>query len=288
MTIDHPDRRSALAAAGAIAAALAAPALFIGRAEAQAANETTFDRIMRTKTIRVAGLPGELPFFQKSLATGEWSGACVEMANDIAKQLGGMQVEYLDSTYGNSVLQVQAGQIDVAFALNATPARALSIDFTRPVFNHAFGMVAKPDFKAKTWGELNQPGVKIAVDLGSSQEAAARRFAPKAEITAYRTRDEVVLALASGRAQCAVFAALVGLTAAKRNPAIGNFVMLSGPVVSLTSNIGVRREADKRWRDFLDIWIDFNRGTGQIREWLLGGLKPVGLSVDEVPAEVTF
>jgi polar amino acid transport system substrate-binding protein len=288
MTDHRSDRRTILAAAGGLAFALAAPTLFIRRAEAQGAGESTFDRIMRTKTIRVAGLPGELPFFQKSLATGEWSGACVEMANDIAKQLGGMKVEYLDSTYGNSVLQLQAGQIDVGFALNATPARALSIDFTKPVFNHGFGIVAKPDFKAKTWGEINQPGVKIAVDLGSSQEAAARRFAPKADITSYRTRDEVVLALASGRAQCAVFAALVGLTAAKRNPAIGNFSMLTGPVVSLTSNIGVRREQDKRWRDFLDIWIDFNRGTGQIREWLLGGLTPVGLTVEEVPSEVTF
>ncbi|CEJ14136.1 Arginine-binding extracellular protein ArtP precursor [bacterium YEK0313] len=288
MTTDHVDRRQLLTLAGGLAAVIAAPALVTGRAAAQGANEATFDRIMRTKTIRVAGLPGELPFFQKSLATGEWSGACADMAQDIAKQLGGMKVEFLDSTYGNSVLQVQAGQIDIAFALNATPARALAIDFTRPVFNHAFGIVAKPDFSAKTWADINKPEVKIAVDLGSSQEAAARRFAPKASITAYRTRDEVVLALASGRAQCAVFAALVGLTAAKRNPAIGRFIMLTTPVVSLTSNIGVRREQDRRWRDFLDVWIDFNRGTGQIREWLINGLTPAGVTSEDVPAEVTF
>jgi polar amino acid transport system substrate-binding protein len=243
---------------------------------------------MRTKTIRVAGLPGELPFFNKDLVSGKWSGACVEMMNDIAKQLGGFAVEYLESTYGNSVLQVQAGQIDLAFALNATPQRALAIDFTRAVFNHGFGICAKPEFKAKTWSDINKPEVKIAVDLGSSQEAAARRFAPKAEITALRTRDEVVLALASGRVQCAVFAALVGLTAMKKNPAIGTFTMLQGPVVSLPSNVGVRKETDRRWRDFLDVWIDFNRGTGQIRDWLIGGLAPAGLTIEDVPPEVTF
>lgn len=273
-----------------ILALAAAPALalpFVGQARAQGA-ESTFERIMRTKTIRVAGLPGELPFFAKDLATGKWSGACVEMMNDVAKSLGGFAVEYMDSTYGNSVLQVQAGQIDIAFALNATPQRALAIDFTRAVFNHGFGICAKPDFKARSWADVNRPDVKIAVDLGSSQEVAARRFAPKAEITAFRTRDEVVLALASGRAQCAVFAALVGLTAMKRNAAIGTFTMLTGPVVSLPSNIGVRKETDRRWRDFLDVWIDFNRGTGQIREWLIGGLSPVGLAAEDVPAEVTF
>jgi polar amino acid transport system substrate-binding protein len=277
-------RRSFLSLAAA--PALAAP--FIGTAQAQGAADSTFDRIMRTKKIRVAGLPGELPFFNKDLLSGKWSGACVSMMDDVAKQLGGMEVEYLDSTYGNSVLQLQAGQIDLGFALNATPQRALSIDFTRPVFNHAFGICAKPEFKAKTWADINKPEVKIAVDLGSSQEQAARRFAPKAEITALRTRDEVVLALASGRAQCAVFAALVGLTAMKKNPAIGTFTMLQGPVVSLPSNIGVRREADRRWRDFLDVWIDFNRGTGQIREWLIGGLAPAGLAFEDVPTEMTL
>jgi polar amino acid transport system substrate-binding protein len=288
MTMDND--KSTLARRGfitlAAAPALAAP--FIGQAQAQTASESTFDRIMRTKTIRVAGLPGELPFFNKDLVSGKWSGACVDMMDDIAKQLGGLQIEYLDSTYGNAVLQLQAGQVDIGFALNATPQRALSIDFTRAVFNHAFGICSKPDFKAKTWADINKPEVKIAVDLGSSQEAAARRFAPKAEITALKTRDEVVLALASGRVNCAVFAALVGLTAMKKNPAIGTFTMLTTPVVSLPSNIGVRKEADRRWRDFLDVWIDFNRGTGQIREWLINGLSPVGLTVADVPAEVTF
>ena len=56
-----------------------------GAARAQAAAESTFDRVRRTKVLRIAALPGELPYFQKDLATGEWSGACISMAQDIAK-----------------------------------------------------------------------------------------------------------------------------------------------------------------------------------------------------------
>lgn len=276
-------RRGLLALAGMPALALP----FIGSARAQPANESAFDRIMRTRRIRVAGLTGELPFFNRD-NSGAWSGACVEMMGDIATQLGGMSVDYMDSTYGNSVLQLQAGQIDIAFALSATPQRALAIDFTRPVFQHGFGICARSDFKARTWADIDRPEVRVVVDIGATQEAVARRFAPRADIAALRTRDEVVLALASGRAQCGVFAALVGLTAMRRNPAIGTFTMLGGPLVSIPSNIGIRKEADRRWRDFLDVWIDYNRGTGQIREWLLGGLAPVGLAVADVPPEVTF
>jgi polar amino acid transport system substrate-binding protein len=48
---------------------------------------------------------------------------CIEMAKDIAGVFDG-QVEYLESTYGNSVLDLQANKIDLAFALNPTPKRA--------------------------------------------------------------------------------------------------------------------------------------------------------------------
>ena len=40
------------------AAALLPVAAMIGSAWAQSANETTFDRIRRTKTLRIAALPG--------------------------------------------------------------------------------------------------------------------------------------------------------------------------------------------------------------------------------------
>src|SRR4051812_46986394 len=53
------------------AAALLPAAALIGPAHAQPANESTFDRVRRTKTLRIAALPGELPYFQKDIATGE-------------------------------------------------------------------------------------------------------------------------------------------------------------------------------------------------------------------------
>ena len=67
------------------AAALLPVTAFLHAARAQPANETTFDRVRRTKTLRIAVLPGELPYFSKDLASGEWSGACIDMAKDIAK-----------------------------------------------------------------------------------------------------------------------------------------------------------------------------------------------------------
>src|SRR5271166_6099979 len=177
---DRLSRRS-LAAAALVPAA----AMTMARpAHAEGANETTFDRVQRTKTIRIAALPGELPWFNKDLATGDWSGAAISMAKDIAKVFDA-QLAYVESTYGNSVLDLQSNKIDLAFALNPTPQRALSIRFTQPIIIHPFGCVARKGLEPKTWSDINHPDVKIAVDLGSLHETVARRFASKAQIVGF-------------------------------------------------------------------------------------------------------
>ena len=274
---------AALGAAGLPAAALAALA---SPARAQGV-ESTVDRIQRTRTLRISALPGELPYFSKDLATGEWKGAAVDFATDIAKVFDA-KLEYVEGTYASSVLDLQANKVDVAFALNATPARALAIGFTQPFFVHAYGCLAKQGFDPKTWDDLNKPDIRICCDIGSLHETAARRYAPRAQLTAYKTRDEATLAFQSGRADAFILAALLGLSTIGRNPALGPFHLLTGPLVALPSNFGVRREPDTRWVDVLNAWIQFNRGTGQIREWLIAGLALNNVTKDQVPAEVTF
>jgi polar amino acid transport system substrate-binding protein len=277
-------RRSlALAAAGAPALLAAA------EAKAQTApaeqGQSTIDRIKETKVLRIAALPGEAPYFNKDIATGQWSGTCIDMANDIAKVFDG-KVDYIESTYGNSVLDLQAGKIDLAFALNPTPLRALVIGFSHAFYLHGFGMVGKKGFKASTWGELDKPEVKVAVDIGSVHELSARRFASHATIIALKSRDECILAVQSGRADCVILAVNLGLTAVKKNPELGEFQMLHGPRVQLPTCMGIRMEADRRWQDFLNAWVDFNRGTQQIREWLYAGLAINGVKPEDVPADV--
>lgn len=259
----------------------------MGSARAQPANESTFDRIRRTKVLRIAALPGEMPYFYKDLATGEWSGACISMAQDIAKVFDA-KLEYLESTYGNSVLDLQSNKVDLAFALNPTPARALSISFTRPMIIHPFGCLAKKGLAPKTWDDLNKPELTVVYDIGSLHETAAKRYCPKANLVGYKTRDECTLALQSGHADAHIQAALLGLTTIGKNPSLGPYYLLTNPTVALPSCIGLQREQDTRFKEVMDAWLDMNRGTGQIREWMLEGLAKVGVNRDQVPATLSF
>ncbi len=278
-------RREALGLALGLGAA-ASLASAATPAQAQAvATDSTFERVRSTKVIRIAVLPGELPYFQKNLATGEWSGFAIEMAKDIAKTLDA-KLEYTESTYGNSVLELQSGKIDLAFALSATPQRALVIDFTSPVFNHPFGAILRKGLTATTWADINKPDMRLAVDAGSANETAARRFAPKAQIKAFKTRDEVMLEIASGRADGTVIALILGLTAVAKNPNLGTYRILEKPRLAIASCMGIRRETDRRWHDFLSTWVEYNRGIGQMREWFQVGLQLSGVDPDALPVEL--
>ena len=274
--------------AGAAGAGLI-PAALLGTAQAQPASgtESTVDRVTRTKALRIAALPGELPYFMKDLASGEWKGAAIDFARDIAKVFDA-KLEYIESTYAGSVLDLQSNKIDLAFALNPTPQRALAIAFTKPFFIHPYGCLARKGLDPKTWADIDKPDIRIACDLGSLHETAARRFAPKAQITAYKNRDDATLAFQSGRADVFILAAILGISTVARNRSLGPYHLLGNPQVALPSALGVRREADTRFVDVINAWIDLNRGTGQIRDWLLAGLALNGVQPDDVPPEVTF
>lgn len=271
----------------AFATALLPAAALTRTAHAQTQGESTFDRVRRTKTLRIAALPGELPYFQKDLATGEWSGACIDMAKDIAKVFDA-NLAYVESTYGNSVLDLQSNKIDLAFALNPTPARALSIGFTRPVIIQAFGCIARKGFTPKTWGDLNKPDLRLVFDIGSLHETAAHRYCSKAQLTGYKTRDECTLALQSGRADAQILASILGLSTLGKNPSLGTYCLLTDPTVALPSCLGIQREQDRRFEDVMNAWVDFNRGTLQIREWLLDAMAKFGVKPEQIPPQLSF
>jgi polar amino acid transport system substrate-binding protein len=119
-------------------------------------------------------------------------------------------------------------------------------------------------------------------------ETCARRFAPKAQLTGYKTIDDCVLALQSGRADEDVIAATIGLSTVGKNPALGPYHLRSTPTVSLPASYGIQREPDTRFAEVVNAWIDFNRGIGTIREQMISGLSLNGVTPEQVPAELSF
>jgi polar amino acid transport system substrate-binding protein len=92
--------------------------------------------------------------------------------------------------------------------------------------------------------------------------------------------------MSSGRVDVVVNALILGLTAIAKNPNLGHYKILQSPSVAIPSSMGMRREPDKRWRDFLTTWVEYNRGIGQMREWFLKGLALSAVKPEDVPVEL--
>jgi polar amino acid transport system substrate-binding protein len=254
-----------------------------GTAAAQTPGEATFDRIRRTGVLRIAALPGEMPFFRKDLTSGEWSGVAIDMARSIASALNA-KLEYIESTYGNSVLDLQSNKIDLAFALNPTPQRALAIGFTHAYYRHPFGFVARRGFTARTWEDLNQPEIRVVSLIGSLSDVLLARYAPKAQVVGAKAGDDAILLMQAGRADCIIYALIQALGVSAKAPMLEQVTLLEGPAVALPSAMGVQTEPDRRWRDFLDSWTDYNTGTRQVGAWMRQSLLAMGVKPESIPA----
>jgi polar amino acid transport system substrate-binding protein len=279
--------RRTLARALTGALGTAAASFAVGSVSAQTAtpsNEATFERIRRTGVLRIAAVPGEQPFFRKDLATGEWHGVAVDMARSIADALSA-KLDYVESTYANSVLDLQSNKIDLAFALNPTPQRALAIGFTEPYYMHPFGYVARKDFPAKTWEDLNKPGVRAVSLIGALSDNLLARYAPKATVMEAKTGDDAILLMQAGRADCIIYALIQALAVSAKAPMLEQVTLLQQPYVALPSAMGVQEEPDRRWRDFLNAWTEYNRGTRQIGAWMREALLAMGVKPASIPAD---
>jgi polar amino acid transport system substrate-binding protein len=271
-------RRTLGVALGATAIAMS------GTAAAQTPSiEATFDRIRRTGVLRIAALPGERPFFHKDITTGEWSGVAIDMAKSIATPFNA-KLEYVESTYGNSVLDLQANKVDLAFALNPTPQRAMAIGFTHAYFMHPFGYVARRGFAAKTWEDLNKPDIRVVSLIGSLSDVLLARYAPKAQIMGAKDGDAAILLMQAGRADCIIYALIQALGVSAKAQMLEQVTLLQGPPVALPSAMGVQTEPDRRWRDFLDSWTDYNNGTRQVGAWMRQSLLAMGVKADSIPS----
>lgn len=262
-------------------------AVAIALTSAPAKAEDMTDAVRARGVLRVPGIINEDPYFNKDPRNGEWRGFAIEMAKDIAKTLG-VKLEIVESSWPNQILDVQSGKVDLAFGVTATPQRALSVAFSQPTYFNSFVIVSPKQELAKlTWAELNDPKYTFAVDLGSAQDLITQQYLPKANILRFKTRDEAIVAVVSGKAHGIVNTMLNGLVMSKKASAIGK-VLVPQPVLSTPSVVAMNYTADEKWKSFISAWAEYNRRIGNNQTWIVKSLEPFGITLDDMPEGFGF
>lgn len=264
---------------GAVALALAT--VFSLNTSAEAQNASTWDAIQERGTLRI-GVTQAPPWYFNNPASGEWSGLGVSIGTQMAETLG-VELEPVEVTWGTAVSALQADQIDIMFVLDATPARAMAIDFpAQPLLYYALAVLADDDLEISSWSDLNSADISIAVTQGTTMDSYVSDRLTEANILRFPSNGEAVAAFQSRRVN-AVSLFHPPLIAMRERIGRGQIV-LPEPIRQSASSAGVRREADTRWRDWVNTAITYYYMTGQTQVWYEEFLTEFGVDPASVPA----
>lgn len=114
-------------------------------------------------------------------ASGQARGVSVEIGQALAQRLG---VPYEQVEFPRLALvldALKAGQVDFTVT-NATPARAVDMNFTPPLVLLELGYLALPDSRVQTIADVDQAGVKIGVSQGSTSQGTLGRLYKSAAV----------------------------------------------------------------------------------------------------------
>jgi len=254
--------------------------------EPPSAKEPNLARILRTKKLRVAAFASEEPYWYKDASSGQWAGFCLTMARNLAAALG-VEVAVSETEWADAVTDLHTGKIDLAYGPSPTAQRAMFADYANPLFSDTYAFIARRGFAAKSWDEINTAQTLVAVDTGSAGEETARRLAGNAAITGFKTREEALLAVQSGRDDCFPATVLLALAMLKKNPQLGE-LLVPTPHLRVAVCPAVPYDDDRRFRGVVDAWNEEHRGTGQIRASIMTTLAKLGIEPGDLPPDMSF
>ncbi len=266
---------------------IAAAAALLSTAADAADMPSVWNQIMTTKKLTICVIPSYQPYAWQD-STGTWQGFAPEMGRDVAKDLH-VEPVFVETTQATIVLDLQSNKCDTYFAFNATPERALAIDFAGPIYTLGFIFIDRKGWKPPgvRWTDFNDPKIRICYVIGASQEQQLKRFDPNATLIGLAKVDDCLLAVQSSRADSYLAATLDGLVTKQKNPQLGDLVFPQPPN-ALPSYAGIRIDSDGRFQKFMQRWSEYNRANGNVAQWLIGALAKYGVEPATIPSDIQF
>jgi len=188
----------------------------------------------------------------------------------------------VEVTWGTAIAALQGNKIDLMYMLDATPERAQAVDFpSAPLLYYSLAVLAKDDLAVKSWADLNNDKVRIAVPQASTMDKFVSETTPKAQIQRFPGNAEAIAAFQAGRAD-AVCLFHPPLLAARQRLGAGKIVVPT-PVRLQASSVAVRKEDDKSFLNWVDQAIAGHYKSGQTQKWYEEFLAGFGLDPKTVP-----
>jgi len=162
-----------------------------------ASNDSRLYHITKSGKIRVCQYPLYYGISHRNPQTGIIEGIDADLSKELAKDLG-VELEIVESSFGTFIADLQANKCEIGmFGVGATLKRAQAVAFSDPYLLTSIYAVVRKGGPVKVWGDIDKPGIRVAVTLGSYIEPFMKGYLKKAKVIAIQkpaTREGELMA----------------------------------------------------------------------------------------------
>lgn len=251
-------------------AVLSAMAALLSPTEAAATSH--LDRIRRDGEVRVCIWPDYYSISYRNTRTGELEGIDIEMARNLAGDLG-VKVRFVDSSFKTMIDDLLGGKCDISMhAVAVTPARQEKLAFSPPhLRSGVFAITTKSHPTIKEWADIDRDGVVVAAAAGTYMVEVMKTELKQARLLVVDNPEAREQEVMSGRADLFV----TDYPFSRKMLARHDWAKLLSPPTPLAPSPYAYAMApgDVRWLETVNSFVARAKGDGR----LLAAAKANGL-----------
>ena len=254
----------------ALAIALSPAAVVPVHAQAQpqtqaAPAQTRLDEIMARGVLRVGTTGDYKPFTFLNKESGKFEGLDIDLAENLGKAMG-VRVEFVQTSWPNLMKDFEARAFDIAAGgVSITLDRARKGAFSIPLMREGKTPIARCTDKDKfqTIAQIDQPGVRVVVNPGGTNERFARANLKNAEIKVHNDNVSIFKEIAAGNVDLMMTDSSETLYQQKLDPTLCA-IHPEKPFDFAEKAYWLQR--DPALKEFVDQWLHLIRETGTYQQ----------------------
>jgi len=237
-------------------------ALAFGAGLAQAQSASRLDLIAQKGVLRVGTTGDYKPFTYLNPATGEYEGHDIDAAKLLADSLG-VKVQFVKTTWPTLLKGLQEDQYDLAMGgITRTLARQKAAGLTHPYL----GLGKSPLVRAadkdrfRTLADIDQPGVKIGVNPGGTNQKFVDATIKKATVVVVEKNLSIPEKIVARELDVMITDNVEAMVVARQEPRL---YAVDPDNTYTKDDLGYLLPRDDRpWLDYVNLWVDLARLKG--------------------------
>lgn len=222
---------------------------------------SVLDKVVEKGIIRVGTTGDFLPFSYQSEGKDSYQGIDIELAKDLAKSLDA-EVQFVKTTWSNLLSDLAADKFDIGMSgITIKLLRQREVLFSIPLLSSGKAAITRDENveKYQSLATINQPGVRVIVNPGGTNEAFARANFPKSKIIENEDNLTIFQKIVDGEADLMVTDAIETLVQEQIHPEL-EAVNPEQPFNFF--EMGYLLPRDHTFKAYIDQWLNLRQKDG--------------------------